>query len=247
VSATVLVIEDEPDIRELIRINLELDGHRVVLAVDGEDGLAAARRQRPDVIVLDVMMPNIDGWQVLAELKASSDPVASVPVLMLTARASPMDRLRGGIEGALRYLTKPFSPVQLREAVQDSLTGAPEPARRRRVQQQSLSELARLERSESGAPLAHPDAARPRVTRLEPPPPATSRLDGAALRRLDRLSVKQSQLLRAVGSTKTVNEAAAVLSVSRSNVYASLRRIARKLGVRSVTELLRLARDGGIG
>ena len=159
-----MVIEDEPDIRELVRINLELDGYRVVMAVDGAEGLRAVERSRPDVIILDVMMPAVDGWQVLTELKSSSDELAAVPVLMLTARTDTMDRLRGGIEGALRYLTKPFSPVELRDAVHDALSGAPEPQRRRQVQQESLSELARVERGQSGAPLVDPAAARPHLS-----------------------------------------------------------------------------------
>jgi CheY-like chemotaxis protein/DNA-binding CsgD family transcriptional regulator len=248
VNPTVLVIEDEADIRQLIRINLELDGYDVLLAVDGAEGLAAVKAHRPDVIVLDVMLPSLDGWEVLTQLKAGSDDRAAVPVLMLTARTDAMDRLRGGIEGALHYLTKPFSPPALRDAVQDVLTGPPEPIRRRRVQRECLSELARIERGQSGAPLEHPSTARPHLTRLEAVAvprsrPAATSLGGT---QLGKLSEKQCGLLAAVGSTTTVREAAERLNVSRSNVYASLRRIARKLGVRSVAELVRSARDGGI-
>ena len=242
-----LVIEDEPDIRELVRVNLELDGYQVVLAANGIDGLEAVARHRPDVILLDVMMPGLDGWEVLARLKAEADELlATVPVLMLTARTDPMDRLRGGIEGALRYLTKPFSPSELRDEVRDALSGAPEPERRRRVQQDSLSQLARLE---SGSPMESGDAPRPRLSRLEPAPPARTRPAPTAVAsgQLAKLSTKQRELLQAVASTPTVSEAAAQLDVSRSNVYASLRRIARKLGVRTVTELVHLARAGGIG
>ena len=246
-SQTVLVVEDEPDIRELIRVNLELDGYRVVLAVDGAAGLEAARAERPDIVILDVMLPGIDGWGVLTQLKAQGDELANVPVLMLTALTDPMDRLRGGIEGAIRYLTKPFSPAKLRDEIRDALTGAPEPVRRRKVQQDSLSELARLEGtgvSEAG------NGPRPRLSRLEPAPVARSKPQAApAVQReqLTLLSSKQRQLLEAVAGTATVSEAADRLDVSRSNVYASLRRIARKLGVRSVTELVNLARAGGLG
>jgi len=248
VTTTVLVIEDEPDIAELIRINLELDGYRVVLAADGVKGLEAVRRERPSVVLLDVMMPELDGWEVLAQLKAEADEILSnVPVLMLTARTDPMDRLRGGIEGAIRYLTKPFAPAALREEVRDALNGAPEPQRRRRVQQDSLSELARLE---GGGPGERADAARPRLSRLEPPPVARSRaLPAPTVSNVEllTLSSKQRALLDAVGSTATVSEAADRLEVSRSNVYASLRRIARKLGVRTVTDLVGMARAGSLG
>lgn len=249
-SPTVLVIEDEADIRELVRVNLELDGYQVVLAADGVEGLEAVRRQRPDVILLDVMMPGIDGWEVLAWLKAQADDLlSSVPVLMLTARADTMDRLRGGIEGALRYLTKPFSPTELRDEVRNALLGEPEPQRRKRVQQDSLSELARLERGASGGAIEKPGSARPHLSRLEPAPPARTRpaVTTVASGQLAKLSAKQRELLDAVASTSTVSDAAGQLEVSRSNVYASLRRIARKLGVHTVTELVHLARAGGLG
>src|SRR5258708_22591672 len=145
VSPVVLVIEDEPDIQELIRVNLELDGFEVVLASRGDDGLEAIRRRRPDVILLDVMLPGLDGWEVLSRLKSEDDELLqTVPVLMLTARTDTMDRLRGGIEGAIRYLTQPFSATGLRAEVRAALTGVPEPIRRRQVQHDSLTELARI-------------------------------------------------------------------------------------------------------
>ncbi len=245
-NPTVLVIEDEPDIQDLIRVNLELDGFNVVLAGNGTDGLEAIRKERPDVVLLDVMLPGIDGWEVLARLKSESDELLrSVPVLMLTARTDTMDRLRGGIEGAIRYLTKPFSPTELRAEVRDALTGVPEPVRRRQVQQDALTELARIE---VGA-TTDPRAARPRLSRLEPERVARTRPAATTVQasQLNLLSSKQRQLLNAVAGTTTVSEAADQLGVSRSNVYASLRRIARKLGVRSVTELVSLARSGGLG
>jgi DNA-binding response OmpR family regulator len=250
VNPTILVIEDDADVRELIRINLGLEGYDVVLAANGPDGLQAASACRPSVILLDVMMPGIDGWDVLVRLKADVESgLAAVPVLMLTGRTDTMDRLRGGIEGAIRYLTKPFSMLALTEAVSDALTGAPEADRRRQVQHESLSELARVERgttsvSPDGRPLA-----RPRLSRLEPTPMPRLRVAGPTLaaRQLGQLSPKQRQLIEAVGATRTVSAAAERLDVSRSNVYASLRRIARKLGVRSVTELVSLARAGSLG
>lgn len=247
--ATVLVVDDEADIRELIRLNLELDGHEVILAANGAEGLEYAVGEHPDVVVLDVMMPEMDGWETLSNMKSSPDPViAHIPVIMLTARADDLDRIRGGIEGAIRYLTKPFSPSELRTEVSDALTGDPEPMKRRKAQTEALEKLARIE---SGTPES-PDratAARPHLTRLEraPEPESASRASSqVAADKVKTLSEKQRELLVMVGSTPTVSEAAERLQVSRSNVYASLRRIARKLDVRSVPELVTLARQGGI-
>lgn len=247
--ATVLVVDDEADIRELVRLNLELDGHEVIVAANGVEGLEYAVGEHPDLVVLDVMMPEMDGWQTLASMKASPDPViAEIPVIMLTARADDLDRIRGGIEGAIRYLTKPFSPAELRSEIAGALTGDPEPMKRRRVQTESLERLARLE---SGVPESpgRPTPARPHLTRLEraPEPDVAARAGGqVAADKVQTLSEKQRELLSTVASTPTVSEAAERLQVSRSNVYASLRRIARKLDVRSVPELVTLARQGAI-
>ena len=245
--ATVLVVDDEADIRELIRLNLELDGHEVIPAANGAEGLEYAVGEHPDVVVLDVMMPEMDGWETLAQMKASPDPViAHIPVIMLTARADDLDRIRGGIEGAIRYLTKPFSPSELRSEVADALTGDPEPTKRRKAQNEALEQLARIE---SGTTTPPNRAARPHLTRLErapEPEPAAKPGSQIADDKIRTLSDKQRELLAMVGSTPTVSEAAERLQVSRSNVYASLRRIARKLDVRSVPELVLLARTGAI-
>src|SRR5436305_11989563 len=102
--ASVLVVDDEDGIRELVRINLELDGHALTTASGGFEALDYLEGATPDVVVLDVMMPGMDGWEVLSRIKGDrSTDVASVPVLMLTARTDDMDRIRGGIEGAIRY------------------------------------------------------------------------------------------------------------------------------------------------
>ncbi|MEA3078510.1 MAG: two-component system, OmpR family, alkaline phosphatase synthesis response regulator PhoP [Actinomycetota bacterium] len=247
---TVLVVDDEPDIRELVRLNLEIDGHTVFTAGDGAEALELAVGEHPDLVVLDVMMPEKDGWEVLAEMKASIDPViAHIPVIMLTARADDMDRIRGGIEGAIRYVTKPFSPAELRKVVNDAMTGDPEPERRRRIQNDALEQLARLESGAAATTAGTARAARPHITRLERAPEAEPvRPTGIQIspEKVVALSDKQRELLGMVGSTPTVSEAAERLSVSRSNVYASLRRIARKLEVRSVPELVTLVRAGGI-
>jgi CheY-like chemotaxis protein len=90
--ARVLVIDDEPDVRWLLRMSLERVGHEVILAEDGLRGVAMAQRQRPDVIVLDLMMPVMDGYGVLDAL-AKDGRTAALPVLVLTARATPRKRL----------------------------------------------------------------------------------------------------------------------------------------------------------
>jgi len=157
-----------------------------------------------------------------------------------------MDRIRGGIEGAIRYIQKPFSTIELRDAVRIALEGEPEPVKRRQVQREALESLARLEKGDADGP-ATASGPRPRLTRLEhAPEPAEVTAPSAPSIDLDRLSPKQSELLRTVGDNDTVRAAALVLGVSRSNVYASLRRIARKLGVSSVPDLLTLARRGGL-
>ena len=245
--ASILVVDDEADIRELVRINLEIDGHSVITAADGAEALEYAVGEHPDLVVLDVMMPEVDGWEVLARMKTAPDPlVAEIPVIMLTAKSDDLDRIRGGIEGALRYLTKPFSPAELRDEIRKALEGD-EPTKRRRVQTEALEQLARLE-SGTPEPAADTEAGpRPRLTRLErasDPGGARPAAPRVAPEKLATLSDKQRELLAMVGDTPTVSQAAEQLDVSRSNVYASLRRIARKLDVRSVPELVTIARSG---
>ncbi|HEY9556673.1 MAG TPA: response regulator, partial [Acidimicrobiales bacterium] len=107
---TVLIVDDEPDILLFVRINLELAGYDVREAGDGDEALTLLRQQPPDVMVLDVMMPKVDGWSVLMQLKADTDPaIRNIPVVMLTALSGPEDQVRGGIEGAVRYLPKPVT------------------------------------------------------------------------------------------------------------------------------------------
>ena len=114
--ARVLVIDDEPDVLMLCRVNLQHAGHDVLEALDGERGLETARSAHPDVIVLDLMLPSMDGYEVLQMLQEDPE-VREVPVLVLTAKAQSGDRARSWREGASWFITKPFSPDTLVEAV----------------------------------------------------------------------------------------------------------------------------------
>ena len=112
----VLVIDDEPDVLMLCRVNLELAGHEVVEAGSGEAGLELARTERPDVVVLDVMLPARDGFQILGDLSIERD-LADVPVILLTAKTLVEDRLAGWRAGCTEFMSKPFSPNELVETV----------------------------------------------------------------------------------------------------------------------------------
>ena len=111
-KGTILVIDDEKDLIELIRYNLEKDGFEVKGAVDGESGLALAAQELPDLILLDLMLPGIDGLEVCRMLR-SETRTARIPVIMLTARGAESDRVVGLELGADDYVTKPFSPREL--------------------------------------------------------------------------------------------------------------------------------------
>lgn len=245
--ARVLVVDDEPDISMLVRVTLEGDGHDVSVAGDGETALDMVDEGAFDAVILDVTMPGMDGFEVLTALKSDPEPsVSSIPVIMLTARTGEMDKIKGGIEGAVFYLTKPFSGSDLRAHLGRALVDGSEPEQRRKAQRAALEQLARLER---GAQEAEDAArARPRLSKLGRPPVPTPAAAAPAVdpEAVEALSDKQRQLLASVRDTPTVQEAAERLGVSRSNVYASLRRIARRLGVPSVPELVSLARRGVI-
>jgi DNA-binding response OmpR family regulator len=112
----VLVIDDEPDVLLLCRVNLEIAGHEVLEASDGETGLDLAQREGPDVIVLDVMLPNLDGLSVLGEL-GTDERTRETPVILLTAKTQLEDRVAGWRAGCADYVTKPFSPTLLTDVV----------------------------------------------------------------------------------------------------------------------------------
>src|SRR5512143_2774716 len=119
----VMVIEDEKEIRDLVRYNLERAGFRVAAAEDGESGLERVFAARPDAVVLDLMLPGRTGLEVLRELRAEP-ATRDLPVIVLTARAAEMDKLLGFEHGADDYLTKPFSPRELVARVQALLRRA---------------------------------------------------------------------------------------------------------------------------
>ena len=111
-SQQILIVEDEADIRELLRFNLEREGFTVHEAADGTQGLALARQYTPDLVILDVMLPGVDGFEVCRRLGAQSE-TSHIPVLMLTARGEEVDRVVGLSLGADDYVVKPFSVREL--------------------------------------------------------------------------------------------------------------------------------------
>jgi two-component system, OmpR family, phosphate regulon response regulator PhoB len=116
----VLLVDDELAIRTICRVNLEGDGFAVLEAKDGAEALAEVRRQRPSLVLLDVMMPGIDGWGV-AEGLARDPETRDVPVVFLSARAATEDRLRAQKLGAVGYVVKPFDPLDLAATVRNVL------------------------------------------------------------------------------------------------------------------------------
>ena len=116
----VLVIDDEAPIRLLCRVNLEAEGIEVLEAADGTSGLNLAREEHPDVVLLDVMMPGLDGWRVAEQLLDDSS-TAEIPIIFLTARAEFRDRARGLDIGGVDYVTKPFNPLELAPLVRELL------------------------------------------------------------------------------------------------------------------------------
>ena len=119
----VLVVDDEAYILNILDFSLDSEGFEVVTAANGEEALRAASERRPDLIILDVMMPKIDGFEVCRALKAKKD-TKSIPVILLTAKERESDRQKGQEVGADLYMTKPFSPGRLIDAVRSLLAGS---------------------------------------------------------------------------------------------------------------------------
>jgi DNA-binding response OmpR family regulator len=142
----VLVIDDEAPIRLLCRVNLEAEGMTVIEAADGPSGLEQAREEDPDVVLLDVMMPGLDGWKV-AEQLLENERTSSIPIIFLTARAEFRDRAKGLDIGGIDYVTKPFNPLDLAPLVRDLLSRI-ERGERDELRSEKVSELRALMESE---------------------------------------------------------------------------------------------------
>lgn len=142
VIVKILVIEDDPDVLLLCRVNLGFEGHDVIEATDGPQGLDRAFSERPDLIVLDIMLPNSDGLSILTELRRR-EATRDTPVVFLTAKARTEDERRGWEAGAAFYMTKPFSPAALSEVV--AQVAAMAPAEREAQRGEALRKLRLLQ------------------------------------------------------------------------------------------------------
>ncbi len=116
----ILIVDDESDLVELVKLRLEANGYEVIVAGDGQSGLDKARTEKPDLIVLDVMLPKIDGYKVCRMLKFD-EKYRHIPIIMFTARAQESDRKTGEQVGADAYITKPFEPAALLLKMDDLL------------------------------------------------------------------------------------------------------------------------------
>jgi two-component system alkaline phosphatase synthesis response regulator PhoP/two-component system response regulator VicR len=112
----ILAVDDEKAIVRLVQVNLEREGYQVVTAYDGREALEKVASERPDLVVLDVMMPYMDGFEVLQQMKKDPE-TRDIPVIMLTAKAQDADVFRGWQSGVDCYLTKPFNPMELKAFV----------------------------------------------------------------------------------------------------------------------------------
>ncbi len=119
-TATILVVDDDKTITSLIRTILEKDGHTVIVANRGEDGLRLAKEKKPDLVIVDIGMPDIDGYQVSSTLKSEAE-LRDIPILFLSGRDPGEDRGRSFASGGLTYIRKPFSNQQIRDMVRLTL------------------------------------------------------------------------------------------------------------------------------
>ena len=117
-AKSILVIDDEPSIGRVVQFKLQQEGFKVRVATDGLEGLAYINEEKPDLILLDLMMPGMDGFEVCRRLRAVPETMTT-PVIILTARGQEMDRIRGVELGVLDFFTKPFSPQKLLERVKE--------------------------------------------------------------------------------------------------------------------------------
>jgi CheY-like chemotaxis protein len=118
----ILITDDDPVIIELLQVNLEFEGYDVITAADGLEAVERATRDAPDLVILDIMMPRMDGWTARAEML--KDPrTAEIPVIFLSARAQQADLRKGYESGVAAYVTKPFEPVELLDLIEQILAG----------------------------------------------------------------------------------------------------------------------------
>ena len=122
-DASVLVVDDDPVIRRMLQLSYESEGFEVATAADGVEGLEALRTSPPDVVILDIMMPKLDGMRVMDELKAD-ERLRSIPVILLSAKATSLDIDLGMKAGAADYVTKPFDPLDLVARTKNVLASA---------------------------------------------------------------------------------------------------------------------------
>jgi DNA-binding response OmpR family regulator len=120
INARILVVDDDQVIQQLLKVNLELEGYAVAVAEDGEEALEQFDLFQPNLVLLDIMMPKLDGWEVCRRLKQDVDS-AAVPIVLLSARAQEADVQRGRELGVADYVTKPFDPIQLLDLVAEIL------------------------------------------------------------------------------------------------------------------------------
>ncbi len=121
----VLVVDDDPMVTRLVRINLELEQFEVEEAWDGRTAMKMMRENPPDLLVLDIMMPQMDGWEIL-RLMREDEALKDLPVVVLTAKVQDEDMARGWRMGADGYIVKPFNPVNLADALRKVLSATPE-------------------------------------------------------------------------------------------------------------------------
>ncbi|MFP5309381.1 MAG: response regulator [Actinomycetes bacterium] len=224
----ILVVEDEEDLAALVKVNLELAGYEVETASDGAAGLSAIRDRTPDLVLLDVMMPILDGWAVLRAVKEDAD-LQDLPVVMLTALSEERDIIRGHLQGAVQYVTKPFEMRRLLGAVEAGLTEPDDDerrARRDRVREllRRLAELDSGRTAESAVRISN-------LERVPTPAPPEPDVTDAERARLEELTENQRYVAEQLAAGRSARDLANELGVSRSNVYATRKRIARKLGV----------------
>ena len=154
-QARILVVDDEPDILNLLEYNLKRSGFQAILAKDGPEAIEAARANRPDLVLLDIMLPDMEGTEVLRRLK-SMEATASIPVIMLTAKGEEIDKIVGFELGAEDYITKPFSPRELIlrvKAVLKRTAERPEPVEAAVSFNELIVDLSRHKVSVSGKPV----------------------------------------------------------------------------------------------